>query len=50
YDVMTAGRPYKDAMSEEEALEEIEECAGGQFDPELAEIFVEIMKRTGHDT
>ena len=44
YDVMTTGRPYKDAMSKEEALEEIEECAGSQFDPELAEKFVEMIK------
>ena len=43
YDVMTAGRPYQEVMSKEEALQEIEDCAGSQFDPELAEIFVEIM-------
>ena len=44
YDVMTNGRPYKEPMSKEEALEEIEECAGSQFDPELAEQFVEMME------
>jgi len=44
YDVMTAGRPYKNAMTKEEALKEIEECAGSQFDPELAENFIEMMR------
>ena len=43
YDVMTAGRPYKEAVSKEEALREIENCAGSQFDPELAGEFVEMM-------
>ncbi len=41
YDVMTAGRPYKDPLSKEEALKEIRDCAGSQFDPNLAEKFVE---------
>ncbi|SDM18088.1 HD-GYP domain-containing protein [Halarsenatibacter silvermanii] len=43
YDVMTTGRPYQEKISKKEALEEIKECAGTQFDPELAEKFVEIM-------
>ena len=44
YDVMTNGRPYKEPMSKEEALQEIEDCAGSQFDPHLAEEFVEMME------
>ena len=44
YDVMTNGRPYKEDISKSEALKEIEECAGSQFDPELAEEFVEMMQ------
>ncbi|WP_270452553.1 HD domain-containing phosphohydrolase [Halonatronomonas betaini] len=43
YDVMTAGRPYKDPLSKEEALKEIRDCAGSQFDPNLAEKFVEMI-------
>lgn len=35
YDVMTNGRPYKKAVSKEEALAEIKRCAGTQFDPAL---------------
>ena len=34
----------KEPMSKEETLEEIEDCAGSQFDPELAEEFVGMMK------
>lgn len=44
YDVMTTGRPYKEAMDREKALEEIERCAGEQFDPELAEKFVNMVE------
>ena len=44
FDVMTNGRPYKDPLSEEEALKEIESCAGTQFDPVLARKFVELKR------
>ena len=44
FDVMTNGRPYKEPMSREEALAEIEDCAGSQFDPRLAREFVEMVK------
>ena len=43
YDVMTNGRPYQEAMSKTEALQEIKACAGSQFDPELAAKFIEMM-------
>lgn len=41
YDAMTSERPYRMALSEEEALLEIRRNAGTQFDPEIARIFVE---------
>ena len=44
FDVMTNGRPYKEPLSEEEALKEIEDCAGTQFDPVLARKFVEMRR------
>jgi len=40
YDAMTNDRPYRKAMSNEVALEEIRRCAGTQFDPEIVEIFL----------
>ncbi|HKL76000.1 MAG TPA: MASE3 domain-containing protein [Halanaerobiales bacterium] len=42
YDVMTNNRPYSKAISKEEALTEIKNCAGSQFDPELAKEFIEL--------
>lgn len=44
YDAMTSARTYKKAVSHDRALMEILRCAGSQFDPEMALLFVEIMK------
>ena len=44
YDVMTHKRPYKDEVDEEVALNEIRRCAGTQFDPQLAQIFIELIE------
>lgn len=40
YDAMTSTRSYRQAMSTEEAVEELRRCAGSQFDPELVEMFI----------
>lgn len=45
FDVMTHKRPYKKTVTGKEALEEIKRCAGGQFDPELAALFIEMMEK-----
>jgi two-component system, cell cycle response regulator len=37
---MTSQRPYREAMSLEEALEELERCAGTEFDPTVARVLV----------
>ncbi|MEN6350177.1 MAG: PAS domain S-box protein [Syntrophomonas sp.] len=44
FDVMVQGRPYRKAISKNEALAEIQKCAGTQFDPELARVFCKFMK------
>jgi len=45
YDVMTNRRTYKEPLSKEEALQEIKRCSGTQFDPYLADDFIQIMKK-----
>jgi HD-GYP domain-containing protein (c-di-GMP phosphodiesterase class II) len=43
FDAMTSDRPYRPALSHDEALAEVERCAGTQFDPEIARIFLELF-------
>lgn len=42
YDAMTSTRPYRKALEHEVAISEIKRCAGTQFDPELARLFVSL--------
>jgi diguanylate cyclase (GGDEF)-like protein/putative nucleotidyltransferase with HDIG domain len=44
YDTITSDRTYKKARSMEDALAELERCAGTQFDPELVRVFVSAMR------
>jgi putative nucleotidyltransferase with HDIG domain len=44
FDAMTSDRPYRRALSRAEALAEVERCAGTQFDPEIARIFLELFE------
>ena len=45
FDAMTSLRPYRDRLSSDEAAVEVERCAGSQFDPTLAEVFVDGVLR-----
>ena len=42
YDAMTSERPYRRALTREEALAEVRRCAGTQFDPQVAQAFLQI--------
>lgn len=44
FDAITSDRHYKSFLSTEHALEEIERNAGTQFDPQLAQAFVRVVK------
>ena len=44
YEVMSSGRPYKEAMSREEIVAELKSCAGSQFDPGLIAIFLSLLE------
>lgn len=46
YDAMVSGRVYRDAISPEAALSEIKRCAGSQFDPHIAALFIDMMRET----
>ncbi|HEU5422561.1 MAG TPA: HD-GYP domain-containing protein, partial [Nitrolancea sp.] len=43
FDAMTTDRPYRAGLTPQRALEEIQRCAGTQFDPRVAEIFLRLM-------
>lgn len=42
YESMTMGRPYRRAMTHEEAIRELQRCAGTQFDPEVVSAFAQL--------
>ncbi|MGB0679672.1 MAG: HD domain-containing phosphohydrolase [Polyangiales bacterium] len=44
YDAMTSDRSYRRALPHEVACEEIDRCAGSQFDPDLAANFGEVIE------
>lgn len=50
YDVMTHDRPYKLAVSHDEAMLEIARSAGSQFDPRLVEAFFRMFNEDLYDT
>jgi HD-GYP domain-containing protein (c-di-GMP phosphodiesterase class II)/anti-sigma regulatory factor (Ser/Thr protein kinase) len=47
FNSMTTGRPYKKRRSTVEAVNELVECAGGQFDSEVVEAFLSVMHEDG---
>jgi putative nucleotidyltransferase with HDIG domain len=45
FDAMTSNTSYKVAMSKEAAVEEVRGCAGTQFDPRVAEAFLDLVEQ-----
>ncbi|NLI53143.1 MAG: PAS domain S-box protein [Clostridiales bacterium] len=46
YDAMTKDRVYRKALSREVAMEEIRRNAGTQFDPQIAQVFLDVLPET----
>ena len=46
FDAMTTERPYKNAMPEKEAIEELQRCSGTQFDPTVVQAFIRCLERS----
>jgi two-component system cell cycle response regulator len=46
FDAMTSGRPYKQAVSQAEAVAELRACAGSQFDAIVVEAFCGALAET----
>ncbi len=47
YDAMITSRPFRPAKTTEQAVEEIEQLSGTQFDPEAVEVFQTVLRRWG---
>ncbi|MFP4329725.1 MAG: HD domain-containing phosphohydrolase [Spirochaetaceae bacterium] len=43
YDALVSQRIYKEAWTEDDALEEMRKMAGSKFDPELVEVFLQVL-------
>jgi diguanylate cyclase (GGDEF)-like protein len=50
YDSMTSERPYRPAMSEREAHDELTQGGGGQFDPQCVEAFRDYVRESRDTT
>lgn len=49
YDAMTSVRCYCRPVSQEQAIKEIQLCAGKQFDPDLCPLFVDFIKQCNYE-
>ncbi|MEF8850276.1 MAG: HD domain-containing phosphohydrolase [Candidatus Bipolaricaulota bacterium] len=44
WDAMTSNRPYRDALSEKKAIEELKKNRGSQFAPEVVDTFLSVLR------
>lgn len=49
FDAMTSKRSYRNPLSMDVAISELEKCKGTQFDPELTDVFLDILKNNIDD-
>ncbi len=45
YDAMTSNRVYRKRLTDEQVTEELERCAGAQFDPRIAGVFIRLIRQ-----
>jgi diguanylate cyclase (GGDEF)-like protein len=50
FDAMVSGRPYSASCSTAEALAELARCSGGQFDPEVVDAVVAVVRERSDAT
>lgn len=43
FDAMTSNRPYSQRKSYEDAIQELKDCSGSQFDPEIVDEFIKML-------
>lgn len=49
FDAMTSRRTYRNELTLETVIAEIERCKGTQFDPQIADVFLDILKNDYHE-
>jgi HD domain/GAF domain len=49
FDAMTSDRPYRAALSVDEALDELQRQSGTQFDPRCVEVLVSLIREAGDE-
>jgi len=49
FDAMKSDRPYRKAMTREEAIAELRRCSGTRFDPDLVERFIWLLQNSDED-
>jgi HD-GYP domain-containing protein (c-di-GMP phosphodiesterase class II) len=48
FEAMTSDRPYRQALSREQAMMELRNNAGTQFDPEVVGYFLELLENASY--
>jgi diguanylate cyclase (GGDEF)-like protein len=48
FDAMTSNRPYNKRKTYEEGIVELRKCSGSQFDPHIADAFIQVIKENKH--